>query len=59
MIGTTGAVTAALIGVESYTAWGGLILLPVVDGRIGFIPAFGCRLICHRIAGQLPKLADQ
>ncbi|MCG7488037.1 PTS fructose transporter subunit EIIC [Vibrio sp. Of14-4] len=40
MIGTaTGAVTAALIGVESYAAWGGLIVLPVVDGRIGFILA--------------------
>ncbi len=34
-----GAVTAAVIGVESYAAWGGLIVLPVVDGRIGFIAA--------------------
>ncbi|MCF7364112.1 PTS fructose transporter subunit EIIC [Vibrio sp. A1-b2] len=40
MIGTAaGAVTAATIGVESYAAWGGLIVLPVVEGRVGFIAA--------------------
>ncbi|GAL09041.1 PTS systemfructose-specific IIC component [Vibrio astriarenae] len=38
MIGTSvGAVTAALLGVESYAAWAGLIVLPVVDGRLSFI----------------------
>ncbi len=40
MIGTAaGAVTAAVAGVESYAAWGGLIVLPVVDGRFSFILA--------------------
>lgn len=40
MIGTAaGASTAAVLGVESYAAWGGLIVLPVVDGRFGFIIA--------------------
>ncbi|MDD7909846.1 PTS fructose transporter subunit EIIC [Pseudovibrio exalbescens] len=40
MIGTAcGAVTAALLGVECFAAWGGLIVLPVVDGRFGFIVA--------------------
>ena len=40
MIGTAaGAVTAALLGVKSFAAWGGLIVLPVVEGRIGFIVA--------------------
>lgn len=38
MIGTAcGAVTAALLGVECYAAWGGLIVLPVVGGRISFV----------------------
>ncbi|GAM70577.1 PTS system [Vibrio sp. JCM 19236] len=40
MIGTAaGAVTAAVLGVQSYAAWGGLIVLPVVEGRFGFIIA--------------------
>lgn len=40
MIGTAaGASTAAVLGVESYAAWGGLIVLPVVDGRFSFIIA--------------------
>jgi len=40
MIGTAaGAVTAAALGVKSFAAWGGLIVLPVVEGRIGFVIA--------------------
>ena len=40
MFGTAvGAVTAALLGVKGYAAWGGFIVLPVVDGRVGFIAA--------------------
>ena len=40
MIGTAaGAVTAAVLGVKSYAAWGGLIVLPVVEGRFSFIIA--------------------
>ncbi|KZL15731.1 PTS system mannose-specific EIIBCA component [Pseudovibrio axinellae] len=40
MIGTAaGTVTAALLGVECFAAWGGLIVLPVVEGRFGFIIA--------------------
>ncbi len=40
MVGTTaGSITAALLGVKSYAAWGGLIVLPVVDGRFGFVIA--------------------
>ncbi|MCY9874815.1 PTS fructose transporter subunit EIIC [Vibrio barjaei] len=42
MIGTAvGAVTAAILGVECFAAWGGLIVLPVVDGRFGFLIALG------------------
>ncbi|MDG3085699.1 PTS fructose transporter subunit EIIC [Vibrio hannami] len=40
MIGTAcGAVTAALLGVKCFAAWGGLIVLPVVEGRVGFLIA--------------------
>lgn len=40
MIGTAcGAVTAALLGVKCFAAWGGLIVLPVVEGRFSFIIA--------------------
>jgi len=40
MIGTVaGTVTAAILGVESFAAWGGLIVLPVVEGRFSFIIA--------------------
>ncbi|WP_234495905.1 PTS fructose transporter subunit EIIC [Vibrio maritimus] len=40
MIGTaTGAATAAVLGVECFAAWGGLIVLPVVEGRFGFLIA--------------------
>lgn len=40
MFGTAcGAVTAALLGVECYAAWGGLIVLPVVNGKMGFVIA--------------------
>ena len=40
MIGTAcGAVAAALLQVESYAAWAGLIVLPVVEGRPGFVIA--------------------
>ncbi len=40
MIGTAcGAVTAAVLGVKSFAAWGGLIVLPVVEGRFSFIIA--------------------
>lgn len=40
MVGTAcGAVTAAVLGVECFAAWGGLIVLPVVTGRVGFVLA--------------------
>lgn len=40
MVGTAaGSVTAAVMGVESYAAWGGLIVLPVVEGRFSFVIA--------------------
>ena len=40
MFGTAvGASVAALLGVQCYAAWGGLIVLPVVEGKLGFVIA--------------------
>jgi hypothetical protein len=40
MIGAaSGCVTAALLGAQCYAGWGGLIVLPVVQGKGGFIAA--------------------
>ena len=40
MVGSTcGAVTAALFGAQCYAGWGGLIVLPVVEGKLGYIAA--------------------
>lgn len=33
------AVTAALVGAQCYAGWGGLIVLPVVQGKLGYIGA--------------------
>ncbi|HCK6978390.1 TPA: PTS fructose transporter subunit EIIC [Klebsiella oxytoca] len=38
MIGAAaGCVTAALLGAQCYAGWGGLIVLPVVEGKGGFV----------------------
>ncbi|EEY3853476.1 PTS fructose transporter subunit IIC [Escherichia coli] len=40
MVGSVcGAVTAALVGAQCYAGWGGLIVLPVVEGKLGYIAA--------------------
>lgn len=40
MIGAaSGCVTAALMGAQCYAGWGGLIVLPVVQGKLGFVAA--------------------
>jgi fructose-specific PTS system IIC-like component len=39
MIGAaSGCVTAALLGAQCYAGWGGLIVLPVVQGKAGLLP---------------------
>ena len=44
MVGSVcGAVTAALIGAQCYAGWGGLIVLPVVEGKAGLYRSSGCR----------------
>ncbi|EPG8311368.1 PTS fructose transporter subunit EIIC [Klebsiella aerogenes] len=40
MIGAAcGCVTAALMSAQCYAGWGGLIVLPVVQGKLGFVTA--------------------
>jgi fructose-specific PTS system IIC-like component len=40
MLGSAcGAVTAAVMGAQCYAGWGGLIVLPVVEGKLGYIAA--------------------
>jgi fructose-specific PTS system IIC-like component len=40
MLGSAcGAVTAALLGATCYAGWGGLIVLPVVQGKFGYVAA--------------------
>ena len=34
-----GAATAALLGVKGHAAWGGLIVTPVIEGRLSFLVA--------------------
>ncbi len=36
-----GCVSATLLGAQCYAGWGGLIVLPVVQGKLGFIAALG------------------
>lgn len=40
MVGSAcGAVMAALFGAQCYAGWGGLIVLPVVEGKLGYVAA--------------------
>ncbi|CAH0532755.1 PTS system mannose-specific EIIBCA component [Vibrio stylophorae] len=56
MIGTAvGSVTAALLGVKCYAAWGGLIVLPVVEGRFGFLIALAVGSIVTALLVNLLK----
>lgn len=59
MIGTAcGCVTAAILGVESFAAWGGLIVLPVVNGKLGFVIALAVgSVVTALIVNALKHLA--
>ncbi len=40
MVGSAcGTVTAALLGAQCYAGWGGVIVLPVVEGKLGYLAA--------------------
>ncbi|MFC0225971.1 PTS fructose transporter subunit EIIC [Serratia aquatilis] len=56
MIGTAcAAVTAALVGAQCYAGWGGLIVLPVVEGKLGFIAALLVGMVVTALLVNLLK----
>ena len=49
---------AAILGVESFAAWGGLIVLPVVNGKLGFVIALAVgSVVTALIVNALKHLA--
>ena len=56
MIGSAcAAVTAALLGAECYAGWGGLIVLPVVQGKFAYIGALLVGMIVTALCLNLLK----
>ncbi|MEN4909586.1 PTS fructose transporter subunit EIIC [Rahnella bonaserana] len=56
MIGSAcAAVTAALVGAECYAGWGGLIVLPVVQGKLGYIGALLVGMVITALCVNLLK----
>ena len=56
MIGSAcGTVTAALLGAECYAGWGGLIVLPVVQGKLGYIAAIAVGMVVTAVCVNLLK----
>lgn len=56
MIGSAcAAVTAALVGVQCYAGWGGLIVLPVVEGKLGFVAALLVGMVVTALLVNLLK----
>ena len=56
MIGSAcAAVTAALAGAQCYAGWGGLIVLPVVEGKLGFVVALIVGMVVTALLVNLLK----
>ncbi|WBL70829.1 PTS fructose transporter subunit EIIC [Serratia liquefaciens] len=56
MIGSAcAAVTAALAGAQCYAGWGGLIVLPVVEGKLGFVAALIVGMVVTALLVNLLK----
>lgn len=56
MIGSAcAAVTAALTGAQCYAGWGGLIVLPVVEGKLGFVAALLVGMVVTALLVNLLK----
>lgn len=56
MIGAaSAAVTAALFGAQCYAGWGGLIVLPVVEGKLGFVAALLVGMVVTAVLVNLLK----
>ncbi|CND27395.1 PTS fructose-like transporter subunit EIIC [Yersinia pseudotuberculosis] len=50
-----GTVTVALFGAQCYAGWGGLIVLPVVDGKLGYIAGLAVGAIVTALCVNLLK----
>ena len=56
MLGSAcGAVTAAVTGAQCYAGWGGLIVLPVVDGKLGYIAAVAVGAVVTAVSVNVLK----
>ena len=56
MLGSaSGAVTAAVMGAQCYAGWGGLIVLPVVEGKLGYIAAVAVGAVVTAISVNVLK----
>lgn len=56
MLGSVcGAVTAALMGAQCYAGWGGLIVLPVVEGKLGYLLAIVVGAVATAVSVNLLK----
>ncbi len=56
MLGSVcGAVTAALMGAQCYAGWGGLIVLPVVEGKLGYLLAIVVGAVVTAVSVNLLK----
>ncbi|KGD72031.1 PTS system fructose-like transporter subunit EIIC [Tatumella morbirosei] len=56
MLGSvSGAVVAALTGAECYAGWGGLIVLPVVSGKFGYLLAVVTGMVVTALCVNLLK----
>ena len=56
MLGSAcGAVTAALMGAQCYAGWGGLIVLPVVEGKLGYIVAIAVGAVVTAVCVNILK----
>lgn len=56
MLGSVcGAITAAVLGAQCYAGWGGLIVLPVVEGKAGYVAAVAVGAMVTAISVNLLK----
>ena len=56
MLGSAcGAATAALFGAQCYAGWGGLIVLPVVEGKLGYVAAVAVGAVVTAICVNVLK----
>ncbi|KAB0875269.1 fructose-like permease IIC component 2 [Cronobacter sakazakii] len=47
--------TAAVMGAQCYAGWGGLIVLPVVEGKLGYLAAVAVGAVVTAICVNILK----